>query len=142
MEGCADGRAQALNLQCAGRDVDDLGLPKGTALELKTLLESLRAPVHTGAGRGGGGGSPAPAPASAPLAPVLVCDAYTSRTYMHVSSSSYGIPPHLQVVHTCTVYTYICICIICVCVYVCLHFIICVCMYVCIHMYVSHTGQG
>jgi hypothetical protein len=87
VEGCADGRAQALNLQCAGRDVDDLGLPRGTALELKALLESLRAPVHTGGGGGGGGGAPAPAP---PPAPVPVCDAHTSRTYMHVSSSSYG----------------------------------------------------
>ncbi len=96
MEGCADGRAQALNLQCAGRDVDDLGLPRGTALELKALLESLRAPVHTGAGAGAGAGgagagAPAPAPAPspahahAPPAPVQVCDAHTCRTYMHVS---------------------------------------------------------
>ncbi len=81
MEGCEsikDERAQALNLQCAGRDVDDLGLPKGTALELKALLESLRAPVHTGGGGGGGGGAPAPAPAPPPPAPVQVCDAHTS----------------------------------------------------------------
>ena len=48
MEGCAGGRARALNLQCACSDVDELRLPKGTALELKALLESLRAPVHTG----------------------------------------------------------------------------------------------
>ena len=87
MEGCADGRARALNLQCAGRDVDDLGLPRGTALELKALLELLRAPVHTGAGAGAGGaGAPAPAPAPSPAparpAPVQVCDAHTCRTYM------------------------------------------------------------
>ncbi len=50
MEGCTDGRAQALNLQCAGRHVDDLGLRNGTALELKALLESLRDDVHTGGG--------------------------------------------------------------------------------------------
>jgi hypothetical protein len=90
VEGCAGGRARTLNLQCAGRHVDKLGLSDGTALELKALLESLRAPMHTGAG-GGGGGAPAPAPA--PPAPVKVCDAHKSRTYMHVSSSSYGMPP-------------------------------------------------
>ena len=48
MEGCAGGRARALNLQCAGSHVDKMGLPDGTALELKALLESLRASVHTG----------------------------------------------------------------------------------------------
>ena len=67
VEGCAGGRARALNLQCACSDVDELGLPKGTALELKALLESLRAPVHTG-------DAPAPAPA-----PVQVC---THKPYM------------------------------------------------------------
>ena len=49
------------------RDVDDLGLPKGTSLKLKAFLESLRAPVHTG-----GAPAPAPAPALAPPAPVQV----------------------------------------------------------------------
>ena len=88
MEGCAGGKARALNLQCAGRDVDDLGLSKGTALGLKALLESLRAPVHTG---GAPAPSPAPlhgetdwriaAPAPAPPAPVQVCHVHTSRTY-------------------------------------------------------------
>ena len=88
VEGCAGGKARELNLQCAGRDVDDLGLPKGTALGLKALLESLRAPVHTG---GAPAPSPAPlhgetdwriaAPAPAPPAPVQVCHVHTSRTY-------------------------------------------------------------
>ena len=62
MEGCAGGRARALNLQCACSDVDELRLPKGTALELKALLESLRAPVHTGDAP-----APAPAPVQVPL---------------------------------------------------------------------------
>jgi hypothetical protein len=57
VEGCGR-ESVSVEFECAGRDADELGLPRGTALELKALLESLRAPVHTGAGAGGGGGTP------------------------------------------------------------------------------------
>jgi hypothetical protein len=129
VEGCADGRAQVLNLQCAGRDVDDLGLPKGTALELKALLESLRAPVPSGEGGGGGGGGASPAP-------VRVCDAHTKSYTMHVSSSSYGMPPSTSRTYMHVLSIYI-ICVF-VCVYVCMSiYNLCVCF--CIYMYLTQA---
>jgi hypothetical protein len=101
-------------------------MPKGNTLELKAMLKSLRAPVHTA-------GAPAPAPAPAldpaPSAPVQVCYAHTSpypytlfslpRTYAHLGPE---LGQHFRQRHRqCSmfdVYLHVCMNVYIVCVYI------------------------